>query len=175
MKNLENIKIEINPIIADDELYSFYQRNHICEEGYVKELACKPLHHSSLIVAAFEGDRPVGIARAMLDGLSAVIMEFCLELEYQGTGLMYENGSIIGKDELGLGKKLGDALVNELTKMGADFISLDIFDEYEGDFYRSLGFVPKENHAIYYIDKRPHRDDERYITRPKSGDNEDIE
>ena len=73
-------------------------------------------------------------------------------------------------NKLGLGKKLGDTLVNELLKMGADFISFDIFEDYEADFFRSLGFIPKENHTIYYIDKRPYRNDERYITKPRSGD-----
>jgi hypothetical protein len=164
VKNIENIRVEINPDITHDQLFSFYRRNHICEEGYGKELACKPLHHSSLIVGAFEGDRLVGIARAMFDGLSAVIMEFCMELEYQGENLEYENGSLIGKDDSGLGRRIGETLIDELMKMDADFISCDIFQEYEEEFYRSLGFEPNTGHSAYYIDKRPYRNDKRYIT-----------
>ena len=91
MKSIDNVKILINPKITDDQLFSFYQRNHICEEGYGKELARKPLRNSNLIVGAFESDRLVGIARAMFDGLSAIIMEFCVELDYQGKDLEYNN------------------------------------------------------------------------------------
>ena len=65
-----------------------------------------------------DGDKLVGIARAMFDGLSAVIMEFCLELEYQGENLEYENGSLIGKDESGLGKRTGEVLVKVRRKKG---------------------------------------------------------
>ncbi len=172
MKNIDDIKISVNPNITDEQLFSFYQRNHICEEGYGKELACKPLHNSSLIIGAFEGDKLVGIARAMFDGLSAVIMEFCVELEYQGENLEYENGSLIGKDEFGLGKGIGEVIINELFKMGAYSITYEVVEDYEESFYKSLGFESKSGALIYYIDKRPYLGDERYITRRRSGPSE---
>lgn len=165
MKNVTNIRIEVNPDITHDKLFSFYQRNHICEEGYGKELACKPLHRSSLVIGAFDEDRLVGIAQAMFDGLSAVIIEFCLELEYQGENLEYENGSLIGKDDSGLGRRIGETLINELFRMGADFISYDIFEEYEASFYRSVGFGPNTGHSVYCIDKRPYLGGERFVTK----------
>ncbi len=174
MKNLDNVEIMVNPDITDDQLFSFYQRNHICEEGYGKELACKPLQHSSLIIGAFEEGKLVGIARAMFDGLAGVIMEFCLDLEYQGTNLEYENGSLIGKDEHELGKRIGEVLIGELYEMGADFISCFIVEDYEEKFYDSLGFVPNTGHLTYHIDKRPYLGDERYITRRRSGPTEDV-
>ena len=166
-----DISILVNPDISNDQLFSFYQRNHICEEGYGKELACKPLSNSSLIVGAFERDKLVGIARAMFDGLSAAIMEFCVELEYQGDGLEYENGSLIGKDDSGLGKKMGKTLVDELFRMGADFISGYIVEDYEESFYESLGFEHNTGHRVYYMDKRPYRGDEKYITLRNSEKN----
>ena len=165
MKNINNVKIVINPDITDDQLFSFYQRNHICQEGYGKELACKPLRNSSVIVCAFQEDRLVGITRAMFDGLSAVIMEFCVELECQGEELEYNNGSLIGKDDFGLGKRIGEALLDKLFKMGADFVSYDITKDYEEGFYESLGFKRHPGELVYYIDKRPYKDDERYITK----------
>ena len=168
MKSMKNVRIEVNPDIGDEQLFSFYKRNYICEVGYGRELACKHLSNSSLIVGAFDGNRLVGIARAMFDGLSAVIMEFCLELKYQGRNVEYKNGSLIRKDNAGLGKRVGETLINEIITMGANFISCDIIEEYEGDFYRSLGFQPNTGQAVYYIDKRPYRNDERYITRRRS-------
>ena len=88
-----------------------------------------------------------------------------MDLEYQGTDLEYENGSLIGKDEYGLGKQMGDILINELFRMGADFIdSPSIVENYEESFYESIGFERKDSHLCYYIDKRPYKDDERYKT-----------
>lgn len=165
---INDVRIEINPVIADEELYSFYQRNHICEEGYGR-IEYPYLWKSSLVVGAFEGEKLVGIARAMFDGMTGVIMEFCLELEYQGTQLEYENGSLIGKDEYGLGKRIGDTLITQLSSMGADFIeTLPIVENYEEDFYESIGFERKNSHLCYYIDKRPYKDDERYITTSRT-------
>ena len=172
MNTPENIKILVNPEITDTQLFSFYRRNHICEEGYGKKKAALPLSHSSLVVGAFDGDKLVGIARAMFDGLSAVIMEFCLDLAYQGKNLAYENGSLIGRDDAGVGKIIGETLQKELFKMGADFISINIFGEYEADFYKSLGFEPNTGHEVFYIDKRPYRHDERYVTKRRRGSKE---
>lgn len=161
---IDDVIIEINPVITDEELFSFYRRNHICEEGYGR-IEYPYLRQSSLVVGAFEGKMLVGIARAMFDGMAGVIMEFCLELEYQGTNLAYENGSLIGKDEYGLGKRIGDTLIKELFRMGADFIeSLPIAENYEESFYESIGFERKNSHLAYYIDKRPYKDDERFKT-----------
>lgn len=152
----KNICILVNPQITPDQLWGFYVRNDICEIGFGKEIAVKPLKHSSLIIGAFQGDKLVGIARAMFDGLSAVIMEFCLELELQGSGLVYDNGSLIEKDTFGIGKKIGDMLIDELGKMGATFISLYIVGNCEENFYNSIGFVENTGHLVYYIDKRPY-------------------
>jgi ribosomal protein S18 acetylase RimI-like enzyme len=161
---IDDVRIEINPVITDEELFSFYQRNHICEEGYGR-IEYPYLRKSSLVIGAFESEKLVGIARAMFDGMAGVIMEFCLELEYQGTHLEYENGSLIGKDDYGLGKRMGCTLINELFRMGADFIDLpSIVENYEESFYESIGFERKDSHLRYYIDNRPYKDDERYKT-----------
>jgi ribonuclease HI len=163
--NIDNILIKVNPTVTAGQLFAFYQRNHICEEGYGRERAARPLLHSSLVIGAFEEEKLVGIARAMFDGLSADIMEFCVELEYQGKNLEYLNGSLIGKDDSGLGNKIGTILIDELTRMGADFITYNVLRDYEETFFKSLGLEPHPNAVVYHIDKRPYRDDERYRTR----------
>jgi hypothetical protein len=43
----------------------------------------------------------------MFDGLSADILEFCLEIDLQGDNLEYENGSLLEKDKYGIAKKMG--------------------------------------------------------------------
>ena len=72
------------PEITEDQLWDFYVRNDICEVGYGKETAVKPLKFPAYIVGAFYEDKLVGLIRAMFDGLSADIREFCLECELQG-------------------------------------------------------------------------------------------
>jgi len=156
MSNTDAVRIVVNPTITPDQLFSFYVRNDICEKGFGKEVASRVLYHSSLIVGAFEGDNLVGIARAMFDGLSAGIMEFSLEVAYQGDGLKYNNGSLIEKDSSGVGKRIGKVLVDELINMGATFITVYIVENCEEPFHRSVGFEHNTGHHVYCIDRRPY-------------------
>ena len=153
---MDNIRILVNPKITPDQLFSFYRRNDICEKGFGKEVASKVLDHSSLIIGAFERNKLIGIARAMFDGLTADIMEFCIERKYQGDNLKYGNGSLIEKDSVGLGKKIGKALLDELIKLGATFIVAYIVENCEESFYQSIGFTHNTSHLAYYIDRRPY-------------------
>jgi hypothetical protein len=156
MPNLDSVRVVINPTITPEQLFFFYERNDVCEKGFGKDAAAKVLDHSSLIIGAFEGDKLVGIARAMFDGLSATVFEFCLDLEYQGSDLKYKNGSLIERDPYGLGKRIGRILIEELTKMGATFIDVYVLEGCEEEFYESIGFEHNVRHAVYYIDKRPY-------------------
>jgi len=72
VEDIEKIRILVNPTITPKQLFSFYERNNICEKNFGIEVASKVLHHSSLIVGAFCEDDLIGIARAMFDGCSAV-------------------------------------------------------------------------------------------------------
>jgi hypothetical protein len=92
----------------------------------------------------------------MFDGCSAEIMEFSLDLRYQGQDLRFNNGSLIEKDSFGIGKKMGTMLIQELLNMGATFITCYILGGYEEKFYQSLGFRHNKGHLPYYIDKRPY-------------------
>jgi hypothetical protein len=155
--DINSVRIEINPAISPDQLFDFYQENDCCEAGYGEEIATRVLQHSSLIVAAFEGEKLVGIARAMFDGLDASIMEFSLALRYQGEDTKYECGSLIEKDPYGIGSRIGRTLIDELLKMGAYFIydySVPDCDQ----LYASLGFKHISGHVIHCIDRRPYVD-----------------
>ncbi len=152
----DRVRIEVNPKISPDQLFSFYVKNDVCETGFGKETASRVLDRSSLIVAAFEGDELVGFARAMFDGLAAVIMEFCVALKYQGEALRFKNGSLVEKDSAGLGKKIGAVLVNELIKMGATFISYSIVADCEEEFYGMLGFEHVTDQLVYIMEMRPY-------------------
>lgn len=151
-----NIEIKIDPSITKDELFDFYVENDICETGYGIDIATMPLKHSSITVAAYEGDKLVGIADAMFNGIEAVVMEFCVAVHLQGEGIELENGSMMEKDQAGVGKLMGKALVDELHKMGAYYISATVYEELEKNFYEGLGFKRNDGHANYIIDTRPY-------------------
>lgn len=155
MRSLEEIRVLANPAVTQDQLFSFYEKNDICEKDYGREVAARVLEHSTLIVAAFDGERLVGIARAMFDGLHACIVEFSLDLEFQGETL-YENGSLIEGDRIGVGKKIGGVLMGELRKMGAFFISATALEDIEEEFYKSLGMRLNPGSLDYIIDERPY-------------------
>jgi hypothetical protein len=150
-----NVVIRVNPPLTADQLFIFYQRNNIYEVGFGKERAAKILKHPHLIVAAFSDDEMIGIARATFDGLSAHIMEFSIDLRYQGGSPIYANGSLIEADREGVGRQLGERLLSELMAMGATFITCYIVANCEETFYQTLGFQENEGHIVYYIDKRP--------------------
>ena len=152
----KDIKVLINPQISPDQLFAFYEGNNICEKEFGKEVAARVLDHSSLIVGAFEGDKLIGIARAMFDGLSAAIMEFGLELKYQGRGLRYNNGSLMEKDSSRFGERIGEVLIDELIKMGATFITVYIVERCEEEFFKSIGFEHNIGHLVYYMERRPY-------------------
>jgi hypothetical protein len=148
------VQIQIAPRISSDQLFDFYARNNICEVGFGKEVAAKVLGASGLVVAAFEGDRLVGIARATFDGLTAAVMEMSLACELQGKDLVHQNGSLIEKDDSGIGLELGRVFVDELLKLGASFIFVTI-EPREGGFYRSIGFKENAGQISCFIDHRP--------------------
>jgi hypothetical protein len=160
----DDVRLIVSPAITPHQLFAFYVENDICEKGFGEEVACRVLDHSDLIVGAFEGDKLVGLVRAMFDGLSAQIVEFCLATKYQGEGLQFANGSLIERDPTGLGKRLGEMAVKELLAMGAFFISAtQVLAGVEEEFYRSLGFGLNEGSLEYIVDQRP------YVTGQDSG------
>ena len=153
---LAEISIRVNPAITPTQLYDFYLRNTICEANYSQDRAAEVLKHPSLVVAALERDTLVGFVRALTDGLSAAIMEFSLDLRFQGPATRHKNGSLVEADESGLGARLGRTLLDELASRQIDFITSCIVEDCEEPFYESLGFKRNVGHQVYYIDKRPY-------------------
>jgi hypothetical protein len=154
--DISKIRVEFQPKITDDQLWDFYVRNNICEVGFGKEIAVKPLRSNCIIVGAFYEDKLVGFVRAFFDGVSAMITEFCLELELQGENLEYKNGSLIESDIYGIGSKIGNMLVAQLRKMENTFVSAYIVSECEEAFYSSFGMYENTHHKVFIIDERPY-------------------
>jgi len=152
----KSIRYVINPSLSKEELFQFYQDNTICEEGYGMEVASRVLDHSSLIIAAYQGDRLIATTRSMFDGVAAQVVEFCLAVDFQGKDLVYENGSILEKDDHGIAKEMAKLTINKLLNMGAYFISSVAFEEAEKEVYTASGFTRNHGHIDYVYEKRPY-------------------
>jgi len=150
------IHLVLNPTIPPPQLHAFYLRNNICEAGYSVEAAARPLERAAVIVAAYDGDELIALARASFDGLAASIDEFCLATAWQGPDLVYANGSLIERDDFGVGKRVGEMLLAELERMGADFVSTNCLEGVEEEFYKVLGLRLNPHSVEYIIDRRPH-------------------
>ena len=153
--DLPEARVVVSPQLTADELFGFYERNNICEVGFGKEVAARILDHPHVMVAAFAGGQLIGLARATFDGLSAAIMEFSLDVRWQGRG-PDANGSLIEGDPVGVGADLGDALLAELERLGSTFVSGDVVARAEEPFFTSMGFNRNDGHVVYVIDQRPY-------------------
>jgi len=152
----DDIRLILNPTITPRQLHAFYVKNNICEAGYGEELAARPLQFAAVIVAAYDGDELIALARASFDGLAASIDEFCVATAWQGPDLVYGNGSLIERDDFGVGKRVGEVLLAELERMGADFVSVTCLGGMEEEFYRGLGLRLNPHSVEYIIDRRPY-------------------
>ncbi len=151
-----DMRLAVDPIISQDQLWDFYVRNDICETGYGdKRIAAIPLEHSSVIVGAFAGEKLVGILRALTDRSQAFIAEFCLDLTLQREN-EHGNGSLIQSDPHGVAKAMYALMHAELQKLGVDFITAYIVEGIEESVYQGVGLVENEGHKVYVWDDRPY-------------------
>jgi len=154
--DISKIKIEFMPKITDDQLWDFYVRNAICEVGYGKEDAVKPLRFHPYYAAALYEDKLLGIIRGLFDGLSVFIAEACLECELQGEKLNCNNGSVIEKDNHGIFNKMCVFFLEEMRKMGNTFTTHYVIEGAEEKLWQSIGLTLNEGHLAYYKDERPY-------------------
>ena len=151
------VTIAFMPTITDTQMWEFYVRNDICEAGYGRELAVKPLRYgNSHFVAAFFEDKLVGIIRALFDGLVMTIVECGLELALQGDDLVHDNGSLIEKDRYAIFKQMGLLLIDEAKKLGCTMVDFTIVENLEESTFQSIVMKHNTGHLPYYIELRPY-------------------
>jgi len=154
------VTIAYMPTITEVQIWEFYVRNDICEAGYGRNLAAKPLQYgNSHTVAAFFEDKLVGIIRALFDGLTMNIVECGLELALQGDNLEHNNGSLIEKDRYSLFKQMGLLLIDEAKKIGCTMVEFTIVENLEESIFQSIGMKHNTGHLPYYIELRPYVQD----------------
>ena len=164
------VHIVRNPRITPKALHAFYVRTGVCEAGFPVLTAGRVLTRSDVVLGAYEGKRLVGFARGLCDGTSGHIAELCVDPAFQGPSLKFSNASVIEKDGSGLGRKLVEALLRDLRRQGAQFVSNYIISRIEEPFYERLGFGENLGHKVYIIDARQYVSHSqrigRFPTRP---------
>ena len=154
-RNPNDVKILVNPEISEDQLYDFYARNDTYEaECYDKQTAAALLKNSDIVIGTFYEAELVGIISAVHDGLNASIHEFSLELELQGPN-RHQNGALIESDQYGIAKKMGQMMLEELTRAGIYFISYTVVDGIDNWLAESIGLTKNDGHLEYILDNRP--------------------
>ena len=103
-------------------------------------------------MAAYDGEEL--FAPTTLDGLSASRDGFCLATAWQGPDLVYGNGALIEKDGFGVGKRVGELLLAELERLGADFVSTSCLEAVEAESYRGPGLRLNPRSVEYTTDRR---------------------
>ena len=150
------IEIRVCQPVKEGELYEFYKRNHICEEGYGRQLSEAPLKHEGVWVAAYDNGQLIGFARALHDGLRGEIMEINLDLRYQGEN-SFQNGCFVESDPQGIARRVAVSLLKELRRRGCYFFPAVLYkDDAEKEFYESFGFCENTDHREFIIDAGPY-------------------
>lgn len=127
--------------------------------------AGRVLTRSDVILGAYQGERLVGIARGLCDGTGGHIAELCVDPALQGSPLRFSNASVIERDEAGRGHILGEQLLQELRRRGAQFVSGYVISGVEERFCRRLGFGESRGHKMFIIDAREYVAPSRRIGR----------
>lgn len=90
------------------------------------------VRRSTVFVGAFDGERLVGMGRAISDGISdAYIQDVVVLGEMRGQGI---------------GKRIVEEIIRRLHRRGIDWIGLVSTPGSEG-FYRTMGFEVMERHS----------------------------
>lgn len=72
----------------------------------------------------------------------------------QGENLKYNNGSLIEFDKYGIGKLIGEKLLDELRKIGNTFTSAYIVEDVEESVYKSIGLYNNMGHLQFIKDEK---------------------
>lgn len=106
----------------------WWQPSYDRDSGFLMEI----VKNSALFAGAFQGNRMVGMGRALSDNVSdAYIQDVVVRKTHRGKGI---------------GKKIIGLLVKRLEEKGVDWIGL-VAEPDTNDFYKQLGFEPLKGHT----------------------------
>jgi hypothetical protein len=129
----------VTPAEVDgDELLKFYQRQqHAITRS--PERIREMISRSHCFVTARDGDRLIGLARGVSDGVRGYLSECKLDAEYQGPAAVTRTDGRIEHDEHGIACELAQRVLESLRDAGVERIDVTAHGT-EEDFCFDLGF-----------------------------------
>lgn len=138
--------------VSREELWHFYVGNDRCEVGLGFDKSTSVLDGSDVVVAARQNHKLIGVGRASLDAVDAIIWELTVATRFQGPRARY--APVIEDDSFGVAKAILGRLIVGLKKRGALFVQIGSCGASEMGFYAGQGFVVNEGHLPVYADIR---------------------
>ena len=131
MKLSKELRLEIVSSVATESVVELYKDAGWWEDGWQADVIPAMVKNSFRFAALFDGDRLVGMGRAISDGVSdAYIQDIVVKSELRGSGW---------------GSRIVSLLVDELHAAGVDWIGL-IGAPGTQRFYEKLGFSVMPDH-----------------------------
>lgn len=123
---------QLTPAIAAEAVIELYCDADWWEEGYTADFIAPMLAGSFAVIGAFDGEKLVGMGRAIADGASdAYIQDIVVLASYRKQGI---GGAIVRE------------LIARLKAAGIDWIGL-VASPGAAHFYQSLGFEELKDHT----------------------------
>lgn len=137
----ENVRYEIVKKIDLEELRAFYESVGAVLPQSIDKLS-RAVDNSVCFVTARDGgngNRLIGIARGIADGLRGYLTECKLDPHCQGPGAVTQVDGRIEHDQFGIAREMATRVISALSDMGCERIDAAAYGT-EVDFCEELGF-----------------------------------
>ncbi len=120
------------------ELAEFYARQGHRTTSSAEKLR-RMLENSCCLVTAREGDRLIGLARGVTDGVHGQLVECKLDAAHQGPGAVTHTDGRIEHDREGIAREMAARVIDALSEYGVEDVDVLAYGT-EVDFCEELGF-----------------------------------
>lgn len=120
------------------EVMAFYRRQGHRAPSSPEKLR-NMLEESCCVVTAREGDRLVGFARGVTDGVNGQLAECKLDQAFQGPGAVTRTAGRIEHDTSGIAREMASRVIDAMRAQGVEMIHVLAYGT-EVDFCEELGF-----------------------------------
>ncbi len=135
---METIQYETVDRLDVDELANFYACQGQHAPSSIEKLE-QMVEKSCCFVTARQGDRLIGIARGVTDGIHGHLTECKLDPEYQGPAAVTKTQGRIEHDREGIAHEMAVRVIDALKEYGVEEICVLAYGT-EVDFCEELGF-----------------------------------
>ena len=135
---VESITYRMVEHIDVEQLAEFYARQGDCRPYPVQKLQAM-VENSFCFATAWQGERLIGIARGVTDGVRGQLVECKLDSDFQGPAAVTKTQGRIEHDREGIARAMALRVIDALRDYGAEEIHVMAYGT-EVDFCEELGF-----------------------------------